>query len=167
MVQTGVEQSRKECPRCGSQHSPGGTCPAVGKGCYRCGKAYHFASKCRSNPPKVHTVNESATESDTDSDKGEHFYIGEISANHNQDEVFVPVKLSTGSKAVSFKLDTGAQVNVLPLKLYRKLGLPATLLKPTSIHLTSYSGNPLKVEGKVSLQGQYKETTKTLDLYVV
>ena len=79
------------------------------------------------------------------------------------------IKLSTGSKAkaVSFKLDTGAQVNVLPLKLYRKLGLPAILLKPTSIRLTSYSGNPLKVEGKVSLQGQYKETTKTLDLYVV
>ena len=160
---------KKECPRCGGQHSPGGTCPAMGKECYRCGKANHFASKCRSNPPKVHTVNESATESDTDSDQGEHFYIGEISANCKQDEVFVPVKLSTGSKAkaVSFKLDTGAQVNVLPLKLYRKLGLPAILLKPTSIRLTSYSGNPLKVEGKVSLQGQYKETTKTLDLYVV
>ena len=147
----------------------GGTCPAMGKECYRCGKANHFASKCRSNPPKVHTVNESATESDTDSDQGEHFYIGEISATCKQDEVFVPVKLSTGSKAkaVSFKLDTRAQVNVLPLKLYRKLGLPAILLKPTSIRLTSYSGNPLKVEGKVSLQGQYKETTKTLDLYVV
>ena len=86
-------------------------------------KANHFASKCRSNPPKVHTVNESATESDTDSDQSEHFYIGEISANRKQDEVFVPVKLSTGSKAkaVSFKLDTGAQVNVLLLKLYRKL----------------------------------------------
>ena len=62
---------RKECPRCGGQHSPGETCPAVGKECYRCGKANHFSNKCRSNPPKVHTVNESATESD----QGEHFYI--------------------------------------------------------------------------------------------
>ena len=68
---------KKECPRCGGQYSPGGTCPAMRKECYRCGKANHFASKCRSNPPKVHTVNESATESDTDSDQGEHFYIGE------------------------------------------------------------------------------------------
>ena len=146
-------RARKECLRCGGQHSPGGTCPVVGKECYRCGKANHFASKCRSNPPKVHTVNESATESDTDSDQGEHFYIGEISASRKQDEVFVLVKLSTGSKAkaVSFKLDMGAQVNVLPLKLYRKSGLPATLLKPTSIRLTSYSGNPVKIEGKVSL----------------
>ena len=160
---------KKECPRCGGQHSPGGTCPVMRKECYRCGKANHFSGKCRSNPPKLHTVNESATESDTDSDQVEHFYIGEISANCKQDVVFVSVKLSTGSKAkaVSFKLDTGAQVNVLPLKLNRKLGLPATLLKPTSIHLTSYSGNPLEVEGKVSLQGHYKETTKTLDLYVV
>ena len=66
---------RKECPRCGGQHSPGETCPAVGKECYRCGKANHFSNKCRSNPPKVHTVNESATESDIDSDQGEHFYI--------------------------------------------------------------------------------------------
>ena len=98
----------------------------------QCGKANHFTSKCRSNPPKVHTVNES----DTASDQGEHFYIGEISANCKQDEVSVPVKLSTGSKAkpVSSKLDTGAQVGH---KSYRKLGLPATLLKPTSIRLTS------------------------------
>ena len=93
---------------------------------------------------EVYTVNESATESDTDSDQGGHFYIGEISANCKQDEVFVPVKLSTGSKAVSFKLDTGEQVNVLPLKLYRKLGLPAILLNLTSIRLTRYTGNPLK-----------------------
>ena len=94
---------RKECPRCGGQHSPGGTCPAMGKEWYICGKANHFASKCRSNSPKVHTVNESATEGDTDSDQHEHFYIGEISANRKQDEVFVPVKLSNGSKAKAVK----------------------------------------------------------------
>ena len=85
----------------------GGTCPAMRKECYRCGKANHFASKCRSNPPKVHTVNESVTESDTDSDRGEHFYIGEISASCKQDEVFVPIKRSTGSKAKSCQFQDG------------------------------------------------------------
>ena len=84
------------------KNSPGGTCPEMMKECYRC-------RSCRSNPPKVYTSNESLTESDTDSDQGEHFYIDEISANCKQDEVFVPVKLTTGSKtkAVSFKLDRG------------------------------------------------------------
>ena len=59
------------------------------------------------------------------------------------------------------------QGNVLPLKLYQEIGLPPKLLKLTSICLTYYGGNPIKVEGKFSLQGQYKEATKALDLYIV
>ena len=68
--------------------------------------------------------------------------MSEISKNKYKDGVFVPIKLSTGNdtKTVNFKIDTGAQVNVIPVKSYRKLGLPTSALKPTSAHLKSYGG---------------------------
>ena len=63
---------RKECSRCDGQNNPCETCPAMRKECCRCGKANHFASKCRSSTTKVHTLNESVTESVIDSDQGDH-----------------------------------------------------------------------------------------------
>ena len=80
--------------------------------CYRCGKANHFAGKYKSNQPKVQTVNESATENDSDSNQSDHFKIREIKASCKQAKAFVLIKLSTGTKVVSFKLATGSQLNI-------------------------------------------------------
>ncbi|VDI83090.1 Hypothetical predicted protein [Mytilus galloprovincialis] len=52
-------------------------------------------------------------------------------------------------KTVQFKIDTGAQVNILPLSIYKKLS--NVKLSKTSTSLTSYSGDKLKVIGKCSL----------------
>ena len=83
----------------------------------QCSKPNHFAKMCKTKHTKVHTVHER----DTDSNSADHFYVAEIIRNKSKDEVFVPIKLSAGNKVktVNFKLDTGAQVNVIPAKSYK------------------------------------------------
>ena len=59
-----------------------------------------------------------------------HFYVSEMRKSKYKDGVFVPIKLPTrnDTKTVNVKIDTGAQVNVMPVKSYRKLGLPTSAL---------------------------------------
>ena len=75
---------------------------------------------CKTKHTNVHTVHKS----DTDSSCSDHFYVSEISKNKYKDGLFVPIKLSTGNdtKTLNFKIDrpTGAQVNMIPVKSYRK-----------------------------------------------
>ena len=59
------------------------------------------------------------------------------------------------NEAVSLKLDTSAQVNVIPLELFLKL--KCDNLEETTQKLCGYWGKPLKVEGMCALSCQYKE----------
>ena len=63
---------------------------------------------------------------------------------------------------MKFKVDTGSQVNILLLNVYRKLSTKSSLTKP-STKLTSYSGETLKVEGHSRLTCQ----NKPIDFYIV
>ena len=63
--------------------------------------------------------------------------------------VFVPVKMwdsSNKKKDISFKLDTGAQVNVIPHEVWKRLNCKVPVRKTTT-KLTSYSGDALEVKG--------------------
>lgn len=75
-------------------------------------------------------------------------------------------------KQIAFKIDTGAEVNILPLQVYNKLKLNNSINK-TSIVLEVFGGNQLKPSGLVSLRcGNTKQefvivdckTTPTLGL---
>ena len=57
------------------------------------------------------------------------------------------VILSTNGTNVTYKIDTCAQVNVLPKKLFYFLS-NRPKLKPTAIKLTAYSGSNILVIGK-------------------
>ena len=67
---------------------------------------------------------------------------------------------------MKFKLDTGAQVNVIPWKLVQATkNFPK--LQSVDNHLYGYSGKHLDVKGKCKLECQYKESYRELDFYVV
>ena len=48
---------------------------------------------------------------------------------------------------VEFKLDTGAQVNVIPRSIYKKLKL-RPVLKPSKVRLTAYNNTTIPIHGK-------------------
>ena len=88
---------RGTCGRCRKTHTKD-SCPAMGKTCLKCQKANHFANMCKTQDQKLR-----------DED------VNQI--NH----VFVDIEIGNKKIPVSFNLDTGAQVNVIPLNLFHLL----------------------------------------------
>ena len=82
------------------------------------------------------------------------------------EQVFVEVKVGPKKVPVKCELDTGAGVNVLPLKYFDKLGTKLMLIK-TAVKLYSYSGERLNTKGKAVLKCTYKNTIWLLEFYVV
>ncbi|GBM45276.1 Uncharacterized protein K02A2.6, partial [Araneus ventricosus] len=133
-----AQHKQRPCSRCGSHHTPR-NCPAYGKSCHNCQMLNHFTSVCRQpkrqQPPKYqHRV--STIECNPDI-----AYIGTISTSQQCDWL---QEIIINDFPVTFKLDTGAQVNVLPLSVIRKLKNQPSI-QPTSLEVCTYTGDALPV----------------------
>ena len=101
----------KECTKCGRKHTQG-QCPAYGKKCLKCQKRNHFAIMCRSRKT-VHAMDNSGESDSSETETvGAHF-IGSVHSSNTKDEALL---LGKQNCEIKFKLDTGAQVNVIPIK---------------------------------------------------
>ena len=99
---------RDACGRYGKTHAKD-SCPAMGKTCLKCKKANHFANMCKTRDQKVHEV------SDKPQQESDSSFVESISEDVNQiNQVFVDIEIGNKKIPVSFKLDTGPQVNVIP-----------------------------------------------------
>ena len=150
------ENQQALCKYCGLQHMRG-KCPAFGKVCSACKKRNHFAKVCRSKP--VHT-----TEHDD-------FFIGMSNQNEVVGEVTAKDEewhavLNIEGTDVNFKLDTGAKCNVIPRKIFEKIGT-ATPLNKTTTRLFSYGGNRIAVAGEVYLKSKYRNDDYMMQYFVV
>ena len=133
-------------------------CSAMGKTCRKCGKANHFARIRMSGSKRIHKVSETSLQT------GDSLFVETISGDiRSSNQVFVDIEVGQYNEEVSFKLDTGVQVNVIPLELFLKL--KCDNLEETT--LCGYGGKPLKVEGKCALSCQYKQRKKILEFCVV
>ena len=133
----------EKCTRCGGRH--GKVCPAFGTKCAKCKKLNHWAKMCKSRDPKnVHQIEE-------DSDSEAESFIGAVYSKHKQDgQAYITT--SVLGMDVKFKLDTGAQANILPWSMFLKLRLKRKVrLIITKNKLTSYSGDSLQVKGTCKL----------------
>ena len=100
----------KDCRFCGRNHERR-SCPAFGQICAYCKKRNHFVAKCPAKT-KVSTVQE-------------RFYLSAAGVG-NRDREMVTLTVSKESKPlsghdVSFLMDTGAECNLLPLDMYKKV----------------------------------------------
>jgi len=151
------------CRNCGSKHSRK-QCPAFGKECLYCHKKNHFAKVClkkRGSHNRIHNV-----EGEHDEDTANcQLVIDTIAHTTSQPRTaYAEIKLQTGN-AMQFKLDTGAQVNVLPLSAYNKLRNPPSL-KKSSQRLYGYTGRPLDVKGYVDMNCSHRDKQKHCRFYV-
>ena len=166
-TQQKVKQPSKEpspsykCQKCGYTHEKK-KCPAFGKKCNNCKKSNHFARMCRRQ--KVHAVdgnNQDSEDSDVDYDQ---YFVEAVenSSNHDRDWKIV---VEINGKKLEMKLDTGAQVNVLPLKVYTRLS--RSPLKRSRDKLISYSGHKLNTIGKATLLVGTKDKFSPVEFQVV
>ncbi|KAG1665149.1 hypothetical protein GQR58_019471 [Nymphon striatum] len=151
------EKLRKNCRFCGMTHKVR-QCPAYGKKCDKCQKINHFAKVCKS-------VNVIDKESDSDSENSSDAFslIGEIIKKRNANDWHI--KSIIRNKEINFKLDTGAQCNVLPLHLIKTM--KGVKIRNRAPKLISYSGNTIKTIGKADLELEYKQKFYIISFIIV
>jgi hypothetical protein len=108
----------RECYFCGGSYSPNPACPAKGKTCTKCRKPNHFARVCRSN--KVVNVVSGTNNTLENPDDEDEIFLHEVSETNNKEEAIVSLKINA-QLPVSFKVDAGAQANILPIKYFDML----------------------------------------------
>lgn len=112
--QTKGTQNRYLCKRCDTTHEFW-KCPAFGKECRNCGKPNHFSVSCQSGS---RTNKEVAIVEKLKSDEelNQLFGVNEISLQNQWLEI---IKIENIN--VTFKVDMGSQVNLLPDKIFKML----------------------------------------------
>ena len=129
-------QSMIDCRYCGKLHQSQ-QCPAYGKFCKKCGKKNHFANVCRSSSQKQIKELE-ADLTGNYSDPQEFFNIDSLSSTSSKPKLTeqMIVKDDDGVQfSIAFTLDTGAEVNVLPKRLFDQMSLS---LHSTNITLIGF-----------------------------
>jgi hypothetical protein len=157
-------ESRKskgnECKSCGRRHETKQECPARGKVCFKCKKPNHYSRMCRSKV--VHNIEQKINEPELEDND---FFIGIVN-DGGEHELSIDLVIED-VHTVKVKLDTGAQVNVMPIEVYKTIDINAKKLKPTNTKLTAYGGNKIEVLGRCQLKCRYKNSVRILDFYVV
>ncbi|XP_018366780.1 PREDICTED: uncharacterized protein K02A2.6-like [Trachymyrmex cornetzi] len=172
------QQAANECIRCGLKRHNYNSCPAVGQTCVNCKKIGHYARVCRNakvNEINVNNVNEQDSDSDSESymvgslevsNKVETYILGYVGEGNSKDDWFTKMYVTEINKTVTFKLDSGAQANVIPEYLFKKLGLKHTL-EQCMIKATNYSGSMLDVVGKCILKVKHRGENHSLQFLVI
>lgn len=153
------------CFRCGGpwnfQHRS--ICKAKNATCNICMKKGHFASRCRRADEKTPTVGEKKRIAglNWDDNAGTNSYHLVRSVKNNKilcgyrinsigKEKWTKEYVVLGKK-IKFKIDTGADVNCIPLKCIKRSNFDC-IKNNNEFKLYDYSNNPIKVHGKVILQ---------------
>ena len=126
-------------------------CPTFGRSCNKCGKKNHFANVCFGHALKP-TTRTHPVYCFEDELWDEVFGVEEISAVTVDDSQMVKLKLESGNY-LRFQPDTGAQCNVVPLRLYKKATKDVDLCNVTPVNtaIISYGGTSIPILGKVRL----------------
>ncbi|KRT84328.1 hypothetical protein AMK59_2496, partial [Oryctes borbonicus] len=158
------KEHKFNCSRCNTQHGIN-KCPAFEKKCHNYGKFNHFAVACKmrkkgnndkldvkgsKNSEKVKELN---LESSSSADESEISFsiekLNEIKSENHEKTCWSRTIFING-KPVIFKMDIGADVNVLPLAKYLELSQDNKLL-PSKSKIIAYGGYHVTVEGVVEL----------------
>ena len=124
-----------DCRRCGTNHGPK-SCPAYKKRCEKCQRMGHLAAVCRSKKEaqkksdSQKAICETAETSSKECDIEADLYLLSVTKTKG-DDWFEMVTIN--NQQVNFKLDSGAQCNLISMKLAKQLKLQPPTSK-TSFH---------------------------------
>ena len=170
------------CRFCGGQHSRG-KCPAYGKSCAKCGLFNHYAKVCEQTsqqqshhgaPKRFDGSSKKGLQQQTPQSKNcdslqtdsevtsREFIISSISTSKTDDSWFVTV--SKDGVPVEFKVDTGAQCNVLPWSIFDSV-VRLKQLKPGP-RVMAYNRQPVRVVGHQQLDVFYNGSSFQINCVV-
>ena len=106
-----IRNDMRLCERCGTAHNKQRPCPAMGAQCHKCGRKNHFAKMCRTKTRPLYGI-----QTDEDDHVSTDMFIGAVQKNQNFREWQITLSLS--NQRITFKIDTGAQCNVITKQKY-------------------------------------------------
>ena len=169
------------CKFCGRSHKRG-ECPAYGRKCHKCKKQNHFAKFCQNK--YVHHVTHDYSSSSED--ENSEFFIGTINASGIAKPVICDksrkrevlsvqqdvnssdwsVDLCINKCSIQFKIDTGAQCNILPESIFLHLR-PRPKIHSSTAKLTAYNGSDIPVKGTFVANVEYKNNLSVPVMFVI
>ncbi|KAK8772868.1 hypothetical protein V5799_012599 [Amblyomma americanum] len=154
------------CAACGRGPHSRSSCPARGALCYVCQRRGHFAAVCS----RTHRTTEPEawpSEVGIRSPRGEQlnmncvtFSVGDLAVSSAKARF---VQIAINGAVVSAKVDTGADVNVVPGSFP---ALPK-VLQPTDVILMGPGGDRLNLKGKFTADILWKRAAVRQDVFVV
>ena len=152
------QNSSRKCSRCGKYPSHNRhECPAKGEICRKCNKEGHFAAMCRTKSDVRFLEDEDGNILGTVTEKPA--VCGAVDWHAD-----VQVTTKTHSHSVSFRIDTGADVTVVPSRFFKK---NSPLIQKTDKKLFGPGQNKINVIGSVHATLAVGETSSEQELYVV
>lgn len=174
-----------KCDNCIFDHSNTDQCPAKNMECFYCQKRGHMIGKCRkrlaannggnqnptvnkrgSREPKSRSVHEveqltESDDSDNESVAVDNIFVGSLGNDKNSWQTAIRI----GNKLVNCKIDTGAEVNVMPQRIYNQLR-EKPKLRATKTILRTVAGqfSPL---GVIEAPIQFKKRRSVAKFFVV
>lgn len=191
--ETAQQTKQKTCYKCGRQHDfrKKQNCPAYGTVCKKCGKKNHWEAQCQGGKQpslkqtphkKVHAQIEDQSNDQDFLDIGA-IQIDNINNEEKPLDAFTKIRIKRNIKArptninLKVKLDSGAQSNLLPLRLYQQIfperidqeGRPKPgSLEPSIVNLSAYGDAPIPHLGKTVIRGSIKDReTKVNEIFFV
>ena len=153
------QRSTSFCKWCGKDPHDRKDCPAIRSKCHNCKKTGHFSSVCQSKKKHLNEVVEQPSAAGGD------LFIGSIgTAPRSATSDPVRVKVKVDRKEVIFKLDTGADVTVMPAAEFHD---QLNRLTPATKKLYGAGNRELKVLGKYTAKLSRRDTSTTEEIYVV
>lgn len=149
----------ENCTRCTRTHRIK-ECPAYGKMCNKCSGPNHFSSACRVR--KVNTV--AMNDREFRVNLSQEFNIDSIEQvndrNESDDDVTYPwvERMQINGTTVPFKVDSGAEIDVLPLSKLKQINNRIKLHR-TDIKLRGFDGNKTTPIGMCLLAFEYDNMT--------
>jgi predicted aspartyl protease len=144
-----------KCHKCGLDKHSRKDCPAQGSTCRKCKKNGHWEAVCRTIMD-IHEEDETPFQ-----DECENAFMGMVNVNNSKNKWMETV--TVGGKEITFKLDTGADVTVIPQEYYSE---DMGELRKSDKTLTSASGK-MNVLGKFTTEIQLKNQKHVQEIYVV
>ena len=160
---------KAKCTRCLGNVHPRKFCPASDSVCKKCSKKGHWAKACRSRenrgfPPK--NISEISRQNmETDSSEEDTYFLGTVNTPTTQNNTWV-TNLNLNETSVSFKIDSGADVTVIPYKVYQTMRQPIPLLQTKKL-LMGPCNHKLLVKGTFKMQLHHNNYVTEEEIFVV
>ena len=74
--------------------------------------------------------------------------------------------LKVNNKKVNVKLDTGAEVNVIPMRVFKQIEDGHVKMERTKTKLCGYGGTNIPLEGKIKVMCKFRDAKQKSEFYV-